>query len=202
MIFICNILLFLVENWLRKWAIFLSFITSWFLKISQHVSQISLWLIFKNQKSEIYNCFVFSCWSSWDDFDLPYLTVSGWKMATTMGNFLIFRNLMIFENLSTCFANISVMNFQKSKIWDVHFLRFFMLIVMRWFWYAIFYLSWRENGLENDQFSSISILYFFLLEKFNVLLNNIFEFQTMLFGYVERFSKIMKLWKIRKRPIF
>ena len=116
---------------LENGLFFLSFITSWFLKISQHVSQISLWWISKNQKSEIYICFVFSCWSSWEDFDLPYLTFSGWKMATKMGYFLIFRNLMIFENLSTCFANISVMNFQKSKIWDVHFLRFFMLIVMR-----------------------------------------------------------------------
>ena len=103
----------------------MTFVISWFLKISQHVSQISLWWISKNQKSEIYICFVFSCWSSWDDFDLPYLTVSGGKIAQKMGNFLIFPNFMIFENLSTYFANISVMNFQKSKIWDVHFLRFF-----------------------------------------------------------------------------
>ena len=80
-ILICHIQLFLLENWPRKWAIFLFFIISWFLKIYQHVLQISLWWIFKNKKSEMYICFVFSCWSSWDDFDLPYVTVSGGKMA-------------------------------------------------------------------------------------------------------------------------
>jgi len=79
--FISHIQMFLVEKWPRKWAIFLFFVISWFLKISQLVLQISLWRIFKNQKSEMCIFFVFSCWSSWDNFDLPYLTFPAGKLA-------------------------------------------------------------------------------------------------------------------------
>ena len=80
-IFSCHILLFLVDNRPRKWSIFLIFIISKLLIISQLVLQISLWWIFKNQKSEVYIFFVFSCWSPWDDFDWPYLTFFGGKLA-------------------------------------------------------------------------------------------------------------------------
>ena len=97
-----------------------------------------------------------------------------------MGNFLIFHNFMIFENLSTCFANISVMNFQKSKIWDVHFLRFFMLIVMRCFWFAVSYFFCWEIGVENYQFSSISILYLFL----KILQPILYKFEIKIYIYI------------------
>ena len=50
---ICHILLFLGEKWPRKWAIFLFFIISWFLKIAQHVLQKYCWWRFKNQKYEM-----------------------------------------------------------------------------------------------------------------------------------------------------
>ena len=53
------------------------------------------------------------------------------KWPLKMAKFHIFHNFMIFGNLSICFANISVMKFDKSKIWDVHFLNFYMMIVMR-----------------------------------------------------------------------
>ena len=51
-----------------------------------------------------------------DNFFLRYPRVSGRKMAWKMGNFQIFHNFMIFENLSFNLAKISVMKFQKSKI--------------------------------------------------------------------------------------
>ena len=95
---------------------------------------------------------------------------------------------MIFENLSTCFANISVMNFQKSKIWDVHFLRFFMLIAMRWFWFAISYCFWLKNGLENGPFSyfskfhdfwkSLNLFCKYLCDKFSKIKNLICTFSS------------------------
>ena len=79
--FISHIQMFLVEKWPRKWAIFIFFIISRFSKISQHVLQISLWWSFKNKKSEMYNFFVFLCWLSWDDFDMPYFTAFGGKIT-------------------------------------------------------------------------------------------------------------------------
>ena len=40
------------------------------------------------------------------------------------------HNFMIFENLSLCLAKDLCEKFPKSKIWDVHFLHFSMLIVI------------------------------------------------------------------------
>ena len=61
-------------------------------------------------------------------FHLPYLTVSVRKMSYKNFNFGIFHNLMHFKNLSVCLAQIYVRKFRKSKIWDVYFLQFSMLI--------------------------------------------------------------------------
>ena len=82
---------FLVENWPRKWAIFIFFIISWYLKISQYVLHKSVWR-----------------------------------------------------------------NFQNKKIWDVHLLCFSMLILMRYFLFAISYCFWWKIDLENGQFSNFS----------------------------------------------
>ena len=64
-------------------------------------------------------------------FHLQYLTVSVRKMSYKNLNFDIFHNLMLFKNLSVCLAQISVTKFPKWKIWDVYFLHFSMLIVIR-----------------------------------------------------------------------
>ena len=40
---------FLVENWPRKWAIFIFFIILWYLKISQYVFHKSVWQSFQNK---------------------------------------------------------------------------------------------------------------------------------------------------------
>ena len=64
-------------------------------------------------------------------FHLPYLTVSVRKMSYKNLNFGIFHNLMHFKNLSVCLAQIYVTKFPKWKIWDVYFLHFSMLIVIK-----------------------------------------------------------------------
>ena len=94
---------------------------------------------------------------------------------------------MIFENLSTCFAKISVINFQNSKIWDVHFLCFSMLIVMWWFWFAVSYIFSWQIGLENDVFSSIFILIFFWKISQRILL--IFKFKNIIYEKIKSVSK-------------
>ena len=89
--FTCYIRLFLVENWPRKWSIFMFLIISWLLKISQHVSQKSLWWSFKNKKSEMYIFFVFPCLSSWDIFvcNILLFLMENWPRKWAIFEFFI-----------------------------------------------------------------------------------------------------------------
>ena len=83
----------------------------------------------------------------------PYMAK---KIADKMGNFQISHKFIIIENVSTCFANICAMKFQKSKACNVHFFHFSMLIPMRYFLLAISKCCWWKNGQENWQFSYFS----------------------------------------------
>ena len=77
---------------------------------------------------------------------------------------------MTFENLPTCFVKISEVKFQKSNIWDVHFLNFSMLIIIRYFLLAISNRFWWKIGLEHGPF-----WYFFLFHDFWKSLNMFYK---------------------------
>ena len=117
--FVTKIQLYRVGNW--QFRYYYAFCNS-------HNVFLNLWQSFQNQKSAMY---FFLMLSFIGCFHLQYLTVSVRKMSYKNLNFGIFHNLMLFKNLSVCLAQISVTKFPKWKIWDVHFLHFSMLIVIR-----------------------------------------------------------------------
>ena len=104
MILIYHILLFLAAKWPRKWAIFLFFIISWFLKISQHVLQISLWWIFKNKNLRC----TFSSFFHADRHEIILICrillflPGNWPRKWSI--FINFNFVFCFENLLTHFA--------------------------------------------------------------------------------------------------
>ena len=54
-----------------------------------------------------------------------------------------FHNFTFFENLSIYLANIFVTKFQKSKLWYVHFLYLWMLIVMAYNLFSKIRIFWK-----------------------------------------------------------
>ena len=113
--FVCNILPFLMENWPRKWAIFIFFIISWYLKISQYVLHKSGWRNFQNKKIWDVHLLCFSMLILMRYFLFAISYCFWWKIDLENGQFWIFHNFMIFENLPTCLAKISVIKLKKIK---------------------------------------------------------------------------------------
>ena len=78
-----------------------------------------------------------------------------WISAKLFERFLIVSSFHTFWHFEKCSSDRwkkCVMKFQKSKIWDVHFFRFSVPVVMVYDFFPISIRVWRQIGVENGPF--------------------------------------------------